>query len=691
MPNKKTPNDWKSGIRKSVETVAMQVVMEEDLSKPCRTLRRICKQADEAGRHDLAALASSLIQKLKESGDGVSHSELASEGLFRLQQAIEAADSEEAPPEASPSPLAEEPATSTTAASQSLAQDADLLNDFILEAREHLSSVEVNLLAVEQDPKNPAPLNTVFRGFHTIKGLAGFLELHEIQNVAHEVETILDLARNDRLEITPEVIDVVLRGADYLKAAVNHVDATLRGGAQGGFAENDGLIELIRSAAEPGVSIPLAPLEDVAAAAPPESCPEVAISQSQPASSAAPESPRVVQPKTAAMAEVRSIKVDTGKLDHLVDMVGELVIAQSLLRHNQDAELMRNQELQHALAALNGIASDIQKTAMGLRMITVGTLFQRMGRVVRDLSRKAGKQVELITSGEETELDRQIVEDLADPLLHMVRNSIDHGLETAEERVAAGKDSVGKIRLSAQHQGGQILIEVGDDGRGISREKILNKAREKGMLDSSSNLSDSEVYNLIFTAGFSTAEKVTDVSGRGVGMDVVRQNISKLRGRVEVTSTVGQGTTFLLKLPLTLAIIDGLVVGVASQKYIVPLYSVLEMLRPSREACSTVQNQGEMVLVRGSLLPIVRLDRCFRVQARAQHPADGVLIVAELEGKRFAVLVDEFIGKQEVVIKNLGGMLRHISGISGGAILGDGRVGLILDLEGICAWRQADA
>jgi two-component system chemotaxis sensor kinase CheA len=540
-------------------------------------------------------------------------------------------------------------------AGASLAQDAGLLHDFVLEAREHLAAIETNLLAVEKDPGNLEPLHSVFRAFHTIKGLAGFLELPAIQEVAHEVETVLDLARNQKLAITREVIDLVLRGADYLKAAIAQVDASLRGAGTGAPAENQSLIRLFRQlAAENAAPAPNAP---------------AAAGTGQP----------------LAAAEARAIKVDTGKLDHLVDMVGELVISQSLLRHDPELELAPNERVQQTLSLLGGIASDVQKTAMGLRMVTVGPLFQRMGRLVRDQSRKAGKQVELVTSGERTELDRQIVEDLADPLMHMLRNSIDHGLETPAERIAAGKNPTGTVRLAARHQAGQIRIEVGDDGRGLQREKILKKASEKGLLTSELGLSDPQILNLIFEPGFSTAERVTEVSGRGVGLDVVKRNVAKLRGRVEVASTPGQGTVFVLKLPLTLAIIDGLVVGVGAERYIVPVSSVVEVLRPAREAVSTVQNKGEMVLVRGRLLPVVRLSQRFGVPARASHPSQGLLIVAELDGRHFAVLVDEFIGKQEVVIKSLGGLFKNVQGIAGGAILGDGRVGLILDLEGLYA------
>jgi two-component system, chemotaxis family, sensor kinase CheA len=320
---------------------------------------------------------------------------------------------------------------------------------------------------------------------------------------------------------------------------------------------------------------------------------------------------------------------------------------------------------------------------MSMRMVTVARLFQKMARLVRDLSRKSGKLIEFETVGEETELDRNIVEELADPLMHMVRNAVDHGIETAEERLKTGKEAAARVRLKASHQSGQILIEVSDDGRGLDTERILRKAKDKGLLPEDAQPPESEIFNLIFQPGFSTAKSVTDVSGRGVGMDVVRKHIQKLRGRVEIQSMQGQGTKFLIKLPLTLAIIDGLVVGVGGERYIVPIYAVREMLRPVEEQITTVESRGEAVMVREHLLPLVRLHSLFGVTPRSTEPWESLLIVAEAEDKLFCVMVDELIGKQEVVIKSLGETFGNVPGIAGGAILGDGRVGLILDVTGL--------
>jgi two-component system chemotaxis sensor kinase CheA len=390
--------------------------------------------------------------------------------------------------------------------------------------------------------------------------------------------------------------------------------------------------------------------------------------------------PENSKPEVEAAA---SLRVDAGKLDQMMDMVGELVIAQSLITHNPEIGSLESGPLHRNLQQLGRITAEVQRVAMSMRMTPVGTLFGRMNRLVRDLTRKNGKKVRLELSGEQTELDKTIIEQLADPMMHMVRNSLDHGLEGIEERVAAGKSEEGTLTLAASHQAGHILIEVSDDGRGLNTEKILKKARERGLVPEGQNLSDNEIFFLIFEPGFSTADAVTDVSGRGVGMDVVRRQIMGLRGRIEVRSARGRGSSFLLRVPLTLAIIDGLIVGVGKERYIMPINSVREMLRPTPEMIFTLEGRAEMAMVRGELLSIVRLDRRFAIQGARQNPCEALFVVVEAQGRRFCLLVDEMLGKQEVVIKSLGDTFRQVAGISGGAILGDGRVGLILDVNGV--------
>jgi two-component system chemotaxis sensor kinase CheA len=546
------------------------------------------------------------------------------------------------------------------AAANPLAGDPELLNDFILESKEHLTSIELQLLTLDQDPANAEAIHAIFRGFHTIKGMAGFLDLDAIRQVSHEVETILDLARNGALQITTAVIDRILESKDYLNRCLTELESMLQTGAVAAPSDNAALIEAIRSlGAAPALSAAAAPESKPAAAErakplparPPElgteGLVELARELSAPAGEPAPESPteaaappvpesseaaRVTETKSTA---ARSIKVDTGKLDYLVDMVGEMVIAQSLVKHDPDLATGLKPRLARNLSQLARITDDVQRTAMSMRMIPVGQLFQKTGRLVRDLSRKYGKQVDLDLEGEDTELDRNIVEELADPLMHMVRNAIDHGIEMPEERVQAGKPATARLTLKAGHQAGHIVIEVSDDGRGLDKEKILRKAREKNLIPDGAELTESEIFNLIFQPGFSTAEKVTDVSGRGVGMDVVRKHVQKLRGRVDASSVRGQGSSFLMKLPLTLAIIDGLVVGVGKQRYIVPIFAVREMLKPAEDAISTVQGKQEMAMVRGALLPVVRLHQRFHLKPRFEQPWESLLIVSESGGRQF--------------------------------------------------------
>jgi two-component system chemotaxis sensor kinase CheA len=363
-------------------------------------------------------------------------------------------------------------------------------------------------------------------------------------------------------------------------------------------------------------------------------------------------------------------------------MVGEIVIAQSLVRHNPDLAAIQNPEVMRNVVQLSRITTEVQKTAMSMRMVPVAGLFQKMARLVRDLCRKSGKQAELVTVGEDTELDRNIVEELADPLMHMVRNAMDHGVEPPEVRVAAGKPACARVELRAMHRAGHIQIEIVDDGRGMNRNVILAKAVERGIIPAGATLSDAEVYNLIFEPGFSTAEKVTDISGRGVGMDVVKKQIQKLRGRTEIHTTPGKGTEFQLKLPLTLAIIDGLVVGVGKERYIVPIFAVKELLRPTEGMVGTVEGR-EIALVRDKVLPVVRLFRRFGVTPRTEDPLDSLLILTESRGVDYCLLVDGLVGKQEVVIKSLGDSMKNVPGVAGGAILGDGRIALIVDVDAL--------
>lgn len=392
-----------------------------------------------------------------------------------------------------------------------------------------------------------------------------------------------------------------------------------------------------------------------------------------------------VDAKAANQAQVESttIRVAVNKVDQLINLVGELVITQAMLAQNSlGLDSAVHQQLLAGLADLDRNTRDLQESVMSIRMIPMSIVFSRFPRMLRDLANKLGKKVELVTLGEATELDKGLVEKITDPLTHLVRNSGDHGIESPAERLANGKPEHGTITLSASHQGGSIVIEVKDDGKGLSREKILNKARERGM-DVSDQMSDADVWQLIFAPGFSTAEVVTDVSGRGVGMDVVKRNIAALNGTVEIDSSEGYGTKVSVRLPLTLAIMDGMSVGVGEEVYILPLSSVVESFQVNASDVNTVAQGSQLVKVRDEYMPVIGLERIFQVPRFDLGQSSTIMVVVEADGNRVALLVDELLGQHQVVVKNLESNYRKVPNVSGATILGDGRVALILDIGGL--------
>ncbi len=423
--------------------------------------------------------------------------------------------------------------------------------------------------------------------------------------------------------------------------------------------------------------------------------PAVAEVESQKASTPPAESKTPVQktasqrPAPAAAAADSSIRVSVDKVDQLINLVGELVITQAMLL--QTATQMQDQapeRLMNGLAQLERNTRDLQESVMSIRMMPISFVFSRFPRVVRDLSSKLGKQVELKTSGETTELDKSLIERITDPLTHLIRNSLDHGIESPEKRQAAGKNPTGTITLKAYHQGGNIVIEVGDDGAGLHRDRILAKARERE-LQVSDQMTDQEVFNLIFEAGFSTAEQVTDVSGRGVGMDVVRRNIQSMGGRVEIESMTGVGTRMTVRLPLTLAILDGMSVAVGEQTYILPLSYVIESLQPQRGDIKTLSNQARLIQVRGEYLPVVVLHELFGLKSSWNDLTQGIMVVLDADGIKAALFVDALVGQHQVVIKSLEANYRKVPGISGATIMGDGHVALILDVSAIAGMARS--
>ena len=617
------------------------------------------------------------------------------------------------------------------------AGDDELVQLFCAEAQDLLQDIEQGVLVLETDPSNATTINTLFRAFHTFKGNLGVMKLVVLQQLTHELESLLDAARRGTFQLGRESFDVILAGEDVLKRYVEELSKLLGSPDQKTtiplpiprlIAKVRGLLAEGRSAAPAAPPTPPAKPAAPAAAKPqPVAAPSTAavpapatvatekvapapVKPPQPAVAPAPAATAVApvpapplsaplepapadsasaaaapkaQQRSSASTASGIVRVDTLKLDSLIDLVGELVIAQSMVVQNTEVTTVNDGHLSRSLGQLRGITSDLQRTAMSLRMVPIRNTFQKMARLVRDLALQQGKDIQLVLQGEDTELDRTIVEELGDPLIHMIRNSADHGIEPADQRLAKGKAAAGTITLRAFHQGGLIVIEIKDDGRGLNPDRIRAKAIERGLIREDESLDEESIFELIFAPGFSTAEQVTDLSGRGVGMDVVRRNIEKMRGTVEIQSVVDRGTTFTISLPLTLAIIEGLLVGVGDQRYIVPTLSVRESFRPLPGMVSTVQGRGEMVSVRGRLTPMLRLGRHLNTPSRAVDPTQGIVVVVESGQESRCLFVDELIGKQEVVIKSLGDMFRNQTEFAGAAILGDGRVGLILDINSL--------
>jgi two-component system chemotaxis sensor kinase CheA len=453
------------------------------------------------------------------------------------------------------------------------------------------------------------------------------------------------------------------------------------------WAEGDCALEVAALEIEPGANAAARPAAS-ATPAPTAAAPE------RPTATAHPEESETRPAKAAEAAkagdaakgsDASSIRVSIEKIDDLMNSVGELVITQSMLgQFGAQLDGVLGERVRTGLAQLERNVRELQESVMRVRMVPISFVFSRFPRMVRDLSQRLGKQVELKMTGGDTELDKTVLEKIGDPLVHLVRNSIDHGIEPQEQRQASGKDSRGTVHLHAYHRGSSITVEVSDDGGGLKRERILAKARERGLIDADEQLSDEAVGNLIFLAGFSTNDQATDISGRGVGMDVVKRNVDELGGSIEVHSETGKGSRFTITLPLTLAIVDGQTVAVGDESYIVPLTAIVESLQMRTASVNHVVGHGEVLAFRGEYLPVVRLEKVFQARSEAvRDPADGLIMVVEGDGKRVGLCVDELLGQQQVVVKTLEANYGHVDGIAGATILGDGSVALILDIAGL--------
>jgi len=629
--------------------------------------------------------------------------ELSAADLAAALASRDTADTEETPVnDAAP---AKDPAPDVPDTRDHMPDDADeeLLVEFVTESLELIADAEEALLTLETDPDDSEAIDKVFRAFHTVKGTAAFLELNLVSEIGHHAESLLSRVRDQEIRYSGGYADLALRALDMIKDLVKAVQAALEGDALLKPRGYDDLMEILKDPEAAGVDedeetthkeaprigdllvaqgkVPREDLEETLAAAPGKPV-GVALVQADKAgltdvSQALRTQKTMKGPKRKIEASVR---VSTGRLDRLIDSVGEMVIAYSMIAQDDVVNRADNHELLKKVSHTGKIVRELQDLSMSMRMIPLKSTFKKMARLVRDLSRKVGKNVNLVTEGEDTEIDRNLVDVINDPLVHMIRNSVDHGVETPEERRAAGKAETGTVRLSAYHSAGAVVVEIEDDGKGLNRDVILAKATERELISDERTLSDREIYNLIFEPGFSTAAQVTDVSGRGVGMDVVRRNIESLRGQVDIHSTPGQGTVFKMSLPLTLAIIDGMIIRVGQERYIIPTISIVRSLEADPEDITTVFDKGEMLTVSEGLIPLFRLGDLFHIEGQETKNGRKLVVVVEEESTRAGLVIDELIGRQQVVIKSLGETMSNVAGISGGAIMPNGRVGLIVDV-----------
>jgi two-component system chemotaxis sensor kinase CheA len=594
--------------------------------------------------------------------------------------------------------------------------DASLLADFINESRDHLHTAETKLLELETDPASADRIDNVFRAWHTIKGVAGFLNLKEINSLAHSMESVMDRVRKHDMQLCATCIDFLLEGNDCLKNFLGLVEEAMSTGTLRIPENYDHLMHRLKTCLEQGfvpevenckaekklgellVEQGAAPSETIEAALEKQKAGdqrklgEILIEEQQVSARAVGGALAAQTAARAGHAIEENIRVPVGRIGQLVDTIGEAVIAQSMIYAQPAIQNIDDQSIHTKIAHASMIMRQIQEMAMSLRMVSVKATFQKMARLARDLSKKFDRDLDFITEGEDTELDKSVVENIGDPLIHMIRNSIDHGIENAEDRQKAGKPPKAKVMLRAYHRAGNIYIEVSDDGKGLDRDVILEKAISKGLCKPDARLADEEIFRFIFLPGFSTAKVVTDVSGRGVGMDVVRRNIEALRGSVEIASVKGTGTTFTIRLPLTLAIVDGMIVRAGKDNYIVPTLTIIESLRPSEEQVDTVMQKCAIVKVRGEFIPLVHLESLFSKNGNGNTHVDYlqgvVMIVEDMLGKKVGLHLDEILGQQQVVIKSLGEGVGDVPGVTGGAIMSDGNVSLILDIGGILKMAQ---
>lgn len=632
-------------------------------------------------------------------------------------------------------PQPEKPGPEATEPEFELKITEEMIDRFVLEADDLLQNVEQGLLTWLKSPKDLDVIGALFRNIHSFKGNCGFYGFADLEQLSHKMEAVLEAAREGVSFGISNPAKMLLQLVDVLRGAVGDIsqggngnisgldiyinlldgilpkgwmpsDSTEASNRLGEILVKDGEVSAtdvkfaLESQRKPIGAIlvekGIASTADVndalqsqqksfgeilvdKGATTPDKI-EAAIKkqeETRPKSKIEDISGKAKQP----VIKRQDIRVDLGKLDHLINIIGEMVIAENMIVHNPDLRGLELENFNKAAQQMNKIVRELQETAMIIRMVPVSGLFRRMVRLVHDLSGKFGKKVDLQIHGEDTELDKTVVEIIADPLVHLIRNSLDHGLEKPDERIKAGKPEKGTVKLTASHEEGEVWITVEDDGMGLDREKILERAQSRGLLDGDgAEMTDKTIFGLIFQPGFSTAEKITAISGRGVGMDVVKKNIEKVNGKIEIKSKQGQGTTLTLRIPLTLAIIDGMMIRVGHSRYILPILSIRESFCTDPEAITISPDGQELVRVREEFFSVIRLHEMYNITPQHQELQDGILIVLETQDTKYCLFVDEILGQQQTVIKGLSSYLGNIRGASGCTILGDGDVCLILDV-----------
>jgi len=591
-----------------------------------------------------------------------------------------------------------------------LADGADIYEQFLAESFDHLENIEDAITGLKGKSNDKQSVELVHRSIHTIKGLASFLELDDICALSQYTEILIEKIMSGSIDCQGKVIDSLYETSECMKKLLTSLEEQINnaGKLNSQYCDIGYQIMQLKSLVANDKGAPEEKAKPLG---------EILIDEGDISSDELEEAVKaqknvkdkrkigeILQEQNSISSKSlkkglgiqkglieSTIRINIEKLDSLIDLVGELVINESQVIQNPTIKNFDDQKLVKDIAELDRITRRLQEVAMGMRLVPVKPTFQKMLRLIRDLSKRKKKDIDVILSGEDTEIDKNMVELLSDPLIHMVRNSVDHGIESQDERLGKGKSQTGHIELSAYHKGSNVVVEISDDGAGLNKENIQRIAIERGLIKDNDVVPDNRLYNMIFEPGFSTAETITDVSGRGVGMDVVKKNIEKLRGKIDVKTEKDQGSTFSIQLPITLAIIEGIIVLVAKQRYILPISSVIEFVNPSSKLLNSIVNEGQVYSVQDKIYPVIYLDKFLNVQSSVDVFEKKTICLIDSDYGKACLVVDELLGQQQVVIKSLGDKCKHIKCVSGGAILGDGRVGLILDVNGImsCSSREA--